>query len=170
MIAYRKGTGEDLNEVWALFEAAKVSMQSRGIDQWDEEYPTREDLAHDIETGTLFIVSDNGETAAVYVVSEEAEDEYRECRWENRNPCMLHRFCVSPDRQDRGLGTQILDRIEQQLADRGYDSIRLDVFSQNPGALHLYEKRCYVRRCQADWRKGRFYLMEKKLPYEVETK
>ena len=164
MIDCRKGTAEDLNAVCAMIEAAKVTMRSGGIDQWDEEYPTRADLARDIETGTLFMVTDGGEPAAVYVISEEAEEEYDKCSWENGNPCVLHRFCVSPERQNRGLGKLILDRIEKQLSGMGYDSVRLDVFSQNPGALHLYEKSGYVRRGFADWRKGRFWLMEKKLP------
>ena len=164
MIDCRKGTAEDLDSVFAMIEAAKAAMRSGGIDQWDEEYPTQADFARDIETGTLFMVTENGEPAAVYVISEEAEEEYDKCSWENANPCMLHRFCVSPDRQNRGLGKLILDRIEKQLSGMGYDSVRLDVFSKNPGALHLYEKSGYVRRGSADWRKGRFWLMEKKLP------
>ena len=164
MISCRKGTPEELDAVCGLVEAANAEMRARGIDQWDEEYPTREDFAQDIKTGSLYIVSEDGETAAVYVISEEAEDAYKECDWENANPCVLHRLCVSPERQGRGLGKRILDRVERQLADMGYDSVRLDVFSKNPRAMRLYEKNGYVRRGHADWRKGRFWLMEKKLP------
>ena len=43
----------------------------------------------------------------------------------------------------------------------GYQSIRLDVFSENPFAQKLYRKNGYVTRGSAEWRKGRFDLMEK---------
>ena len=42
-------------------------------------------------------------------------------------------------------------------------SVESDVFTENPYAIKLYEKAGYVKRGYADWRKGRFALMEKKL-------
>jgi predicted GNAT family acetyltransferase len=39
----------------------------------------------------------------------------------------------------------------------------LDAFSLNPFALRLYEKIGYVRVGEANWRKGLFYLYEKKI-------
>ena len=101
--------------------------------------------------------------AAIYVISTECDDEYKNGSWEYDKPCIIHRLCVSPEYQNKGIGKQLLAKIEDQLVDMGYDSVRLDVFSQNPFALKLYEKNGYVRRGHADWRKGRFYLMEKKI-------
>lgn len=43
------------------------------------------------------------------------------------------------------------------------NAIRLDVFSQNPFALKLYEKCGYAKTGTVNWRKGIFYLMEKYL-------
>lgn len=62
-----------------------------------------------------------------------------------------------------GVGKQVLEHIEHQLLTLGYGSVRLDVFTENPYAIKLYEKAGYVKRGYADWRKGRFALMEKKL-------
>jgi len=164
MISCRRGTQDDLGIVCAMIEAAKERMRSQGIDQWDGSYPAREDFERDISEKTLYIAQEDGEPAAVYVISEECEPEYLECRWEYEKACVLHRFCVSPDRQGRGIGKQVLKKIEDQLSGMGYGSVRLDVFSENPHAVRLYEKSGYVRRGHADWRKGRFWLMEKKLP------
>lgn len=47
--------------------------------------------------------------------------------------------------------------------DDAHESIRLDVFTKNPYAQKLYRKNGYQVRGFADWRKGRFDLMEKKL-------
>ena len=57
----------------------------------------------------------------------------------------------------------MMNHIEKQLYELGYWSVRLDVFFQNLYALAMYEKNGYIRRGYADWRKGRFYLMEKSL-------
>lgn len=44
-----------------------------------------------------------------------------------------------------------------------YESVRLDVFSKNPYAIRLYENNSYEKRGNVCWRKGEFYLMEKKI-------
>ena len=44
-----------------------------------------------------------------------------------------------------------------------YTSVRLDVYSENPYALRLYQGNGYMKRGYADWRKGRFFMMEKQL-------
>jgi len=54
-------------------------------------------------------------------------------------------------------------KIESQIKNRGYDSIRLDVFTKNPYAQRLYRNNGYEVRGFAEWRKGRFDLMEKHL-------
>ena len=63
----------------------------------------------------------------------------------------------------QGIGNAVLAGIETQLLEMGYESVRLDVFTQNPFALRLYQKNGYLERGHADWRKGRFLLMEKRL-------
>lgn len=53
--------------------------------------------------------------------------------------------------------------IEQQVKKEGARAIRLDTFTQNPYAVSMYEGLGYAKRGYANWRKGSFYLMEKKL-------
>ena len=160
---YRLGTLEDIQEICTMVDAAKALMSEQGIEQWDEIYPCMDDFKDDIKKETLYVASEDDKLAAIYVISEECDDEYRKCEWENENPCIIHRLCVSPDFQNNGVGKKILAHIENQLMDMDYDSVRLDVFTENPFALSLYDKNGYTKRGHADWRKGRFYLMEKKL-------
>ena len=47
---------------------------------------------------------------------------------------------VEPDHQDHGLGTTFLDIARRQARERGLDTMSLIVFSQNTGALRLYER------------------------------
>ena len=51
--------------------------------------------------------------------------------------------------------------IEKQLKEIDIHVIRLDVFSNNPLALRLYNSLGYSKVGHADWRKRKFFLMEK---------
>lgn len=162
---FRQGTIDDLDNICSLIAAAIETMEAQGIHQWDELYPTREDFADDIRNGTLYTVTGNGRLIAIYVISTEYDPEYLTGEWEcnGETACIIHRLCVSPEVQNRGVGKAVLNHIEKQLQDLGFESVRLDVFSENPYAISLYEKSGYVKRGHADWRKGRFWLMEHRI-------
>lgn len=162
---YRLGKTDDLDNICKLIALAIETMEKQEIYQWDEKYPTREDLTVDIQNETLYTVIDNNVVIAIYVINRECDEEYYNCKWEfdTETACIIHRLCVSPVIQNRGIGKQILNHIEEQLRDLGFSSVRLDVFTENPHAIRLYEKNGYIKRGYADWRKGRFWLMEKKL-------
>ena len=76
---------------------------------------------------------------------------------------MLHRLCVSPEFQHKGIAYKTMNYIEQLCKTNGYDTIRLDCFTENPYSRRLYDKTGYKVRGYAEWRKGRFELREKKL-------
>lgn len=161
----RLGRLEDIDMISAMISKAIKEMESDGIYQWDELYPTGEDFTADISGGNLYVALEKEKIAAIYVISDESDDEYNNADWKcpKETAYVLHRFCVSPDFQNRGLGKQLLVKIEAQIKEMGYTSVRLDVFSQNPYALSLYRHNGYEARGYADWRKGRFILMEKEL-------
>ena len=51
--------------------------------------------------------------------------------------------------------------IEAELRQSKVEAIRLDAFTENPHAMKLYQNLKFNIVGHADWRKGRFYLMEK---------
>lgn len=161
----RLGTKDDIEAIVNLIHAAIEEMERHGIYQWDELYPTAEDFAEDIEKGNLFVAEEAGELVAIYVINKESDDEYKTADWHysDETAYILHRFCVSPKFQGKSVGRQLLSEIESQVRNMGYESIRLDAFTENPFAQRLYRHNGYEARGFADWRKGRFDLMEKKL-------
>lgn len=163
---YKLATEEDLDEICLLVKAAIAEMERNEIPQWDEIYPSREDFLNDINAGSLFVgeVSDNGEKriAVIYALNKECDEEYKNGDWKYDGDFrVVHRLCVHPDFQRRGIARDTLIHIEKQAADLGAKSIRLDVFSLNPFSLRLYEHAGYSKTGEANWRKGLFYLMEK---------
>ena len=111
-------------------------MEKHNIYQWDEIYPTVDDFEDDIKKGNLYVAEENKKIIALYVISDEADEAYNYAEWKypNETSVVLHRFCVSPGFQNRGIGKKVLMKIESQIKNRGYDSIRLDVFTKNPYA------------------------------------
>ena len=164
-LEFRRAGTDDLDALVALYGAAAQDMREKGIDQWDEYYPDREILAEDVESGDMTLGFLDGQLACAYVVNREYEPEYELGAWEHTEGdfCVLHRLCVNPEMQGRGLARQAMARMEKNARDQGFDSVRLDVFSQNLHAQRLYEKLGYRRTGEVRFRKGIFYLMEKKL-------
>lgn len=164
-MVYRLAKKSDIDDVVKLVKAAIVQMEADGIYQWDDIYPAKEDFINDIEKKSLYLAIDSKKLAAIYVISAESDEAYKNATWENNDESayILHRFCVSPNYQNKGIGKEVLAHIETQIYEMGYKSIRLDVFTENPYAQKLYRKSGYIVRGYADWRKGRFELMEKKI-------
>lgn len=166
-VVFRAAVKGDLPEIAALIRAAVDAMEAQGIFQWDSVYPSEEVFLDDVEKGQLYAVEDTStaDAAAVYVVNCECDEQYRNADWKGPDDSfrVIHRLCVHPKYQHRGLGKKILDHIEADLRRQGVRAIRLDAFSRNPYALSMYRSQGYTMTGTADWRKGRFYLMEKLL-------
>ena len=162
---YRLGATDDLDAICDMVASVIHTMEAQGIYQWDAMYPTREDVLADLQQQTLYMATEQDVLVAIYVINRECDPEYQAGKWQycGENAGILHRLCVSPKAQHHGVGKAVLAHIEQQLRDMGVVSVRLDVFSENPYAIRLYEHNGYVQRGHVDWRKGRFLLMEKKL-------
>ena len=118
-----------------------------------------------MKSGNLFVGIINKEIAVVYVLNKNQDDAYFSASWEytGENFCIIHRLCVNPKFQNQGVAKNTLRHIEDELVKNGVEEIRLDVFSKNPFALRLYENAGYKKTGTADWRMGRFFLMEKVL-------
>lgn len=165
ILQYRKATLHDLEEINCLVTHATDVLIKNGILQWDEIYPTKEDFRVDINNDQLYIGLMDEQIVVVYTLNQECEEEYQNGHWKYPDIpfYIVHRLCVHPDFQNQGIGKQTLLHIEAELLKIDIHAIRLDVFSNNPFSLKLYNSLNYSKVGHVDWRKGRFYLMEKYL-------
>lgn len=162
---FRLGREADLDSVYEVFLRAVEEMDRNAIPQWDTLYPTREILAEDLVKKQLYLGLIQHKIASVYVLNEECDEQYGNGAWQFPDASfrVLHRLCVDPVFQKKGVAALTMDHMEAALKSECIEALRLDVFSRNPYALRLYETRGFQRVGYADWRKGRFYLMEKRL-------
>lgn len=164
-ISYRVANIDDLDDIFQLVENAVKQMERDNIHQWDSIYPTKEDFSNDIRKNELYIGIINEKIVVVYAINKECDEQYKNGEWQYIGDKfnIIHRLCVSPDFQKKGIAHTTLSHIEVELVSLGTKAIRLDVFCDNPYALKLYSNNGYHRVGSANWRKGKFFLMEKLL-------
>ncbi len=140
-------------------------MESHGNYLCDDYYPDVNTLTKDIINGDMTIVSFEDEIVAIYVTNTEYDKEYDDAKWQLPNVKFLivHRLCVNPKFQNRGLARIIVKHIEEEARQDGFESIRLDTFMGNPYSLRLYKSLDYIETGRFFWRKGCLVIMEKVL-------
>lgn len=153
----------DTAEIISLFQRAVEHLNHNGIPQWDAIYPHANHVMEDLANQELYAAHLQGNIAGVITLNQQFDPAYDTANWQYTGDlfAVVHRLCVAPDAQGKGVGTQMMRMAEVMLRKRGMKSIRLDAFSKNPYALRMYEKLGYSITGEAIWRKGLFYLMEK---------
>lgn len=164
-VEFRRAWETDIDNICELVASAIAHMREQKIFQWDKMYPTREDFFNDLQENTLSVGLIDGEIAVTFTVNQICEPEYNDGDWQypDEEYRIVHRLCVKPKFQGRGVAGQTLRHIEEELRRQKIGAVRLDTFTKNPSAIALYTGNGYEKRGIADWRMGRFYLMEKKL-------
>ncbi|PCE62974.1 GNAT family N-acetyltransferase [Sediminicola luteus] len=140
----------NLSEIDAILEMTKACalfMQKQGIFQWNAHYPSRSAFEKDVARNELYTLYEGQTLVGCVVVSDFMDAEYKTISWltPNGKNGYVHRLAVHPDYQGKGYARQLLDFAEKTARKRGWISMRLDTFSQNPRNNTIYEKRGYTR-------------------------
>lgn len=143
----RKATSSDVDSILLVTKACAKSMISKGIYQWNEHYPNAAAFEKDIKRNELYVLTNENIIIGTIVISTFMDDEYQSIKWltPNDKNLYIHRLAVHPDYQGQGLAQKLMDFAEAYGSENGYDSIRLDTFSQNPRNQKFYERRNYKR-------------------------
>ena len=143
----RLASENDLEQVIGNLRSANQKLLGEGIYQWDDTYPTRELLESDIHNKTMFVAFEHDRVIASVSVDTKEPAVYSSISWnpETSNPLMIHRLCVTPEKQGQGVGRKMLDFTEIYGAEQGHDCARVDVHTANVVALATYEHRGFKR-------------------------
>lgn len=161
----RKATPEDASELLLLATRCVASMRAAGIEQWDEVYPNAGTIQSDTEAGTLDVLCENGNIVAAITVDQNLDPMWQGLAWTpNSEPAAaVHRLMVHPGSQRRSFAKLLMRHAEAVAHRLGCRSIRLDTFTQNPGAMALYPRLGYRSTGTVMLRKGEFMGFEKLL-------
>jgi ribosomal protein S18 acetylase RimI-like enzyme len=157
-------TVEYLDRVIELYRSASAKMKEMGIDQWDEIYPNSSTITNDIESGTMFGYFIDDTLCAVQVLNDTQSEEYSQVEWKfkDTHPLVLHRLCVAPDYQNRGIAKKMVLFAEEYAHVNGFRTIRFDSFVDNPVSTGIYRKMGFIESGIVKFRKGDFHCFEKK--------
>jgi len=133
-----------VDAAWELLSRCKAALDAQGIRQWDDVYPTRDLIAADIHNGALFMLEEHGRCVAHAALDRRQAKEWRPVAWTSIEPALVvHRLCVDPAEQGRGLAHEMMDFAEAYAVASGCASVRLDACALNERSLRLYRRRGY---------------------------
>ncbi|TVY10910.1 GNAT family N-acetyltransferase [Paenibacillus cremeus] len=158
---------EDKKALLSLYRTVTSELRRGGVKQWDWFYPNGFVIGKDLSQGTVYGIRQGTELIAAVAVNREFSAQYNGLHWEDLDgaPSCIHRLAVHPALQGRGLGKRLLQFAEEHAKHTGSTSVRLDVYTGNPGAVAIYERAGYreVGTVQFPMRKLPFLCMEKML-------
>ncbi len=134
---------KDFDVIWSMLIEAKAKLYEEEVFQWDDTYPTPEMIKRDIKGNDTYLVYKEEELIAFLVVNDIIEDDVHdniEWKYPNELYFVLHRLCVSTTTQGKGYGTKVVKQVEAMYRDKDIHIGRIDVFSTNAVAIHIYEK------------------------------
>lgn len=162
---------EDVPHIMAIFRECIAKMASEGLYQWSDLYPNIEGIKEDIQAKALFMLKQDGDLLGVITLNEDQPEEYADVQWleqnmteEKKNKALVvHRLAVHPKWQKQGIAFQLMQFAEIWAKDQGYQTIRLDTFSENKQAIAFYERLDYDRRGEVHFphKEPPFYCFEK---------
>lgn len=140
-----KAKSTDLNEIFSLYRLSINAFEEKGIYQWNNEYPTLDDLKDNLSTGATWILRESGAIIAAVTIDDNQEPQYENIKWAYTTGkiMVIHRLVCHPDHQGKGLGRQMVLFSEDFALNNGYHVIRLDAFIGNPYSQNLYNHMRY---------------------------
>ena len=137
----------DLDRVLQITRLCASEMESRKIFQWNQHYPDRQSFVNDINNSELYVYCIQDMVIGCVSICAFMDEVYNKVSWktDGKNSVYIHRLAVDPKHQKQGIGSKLMDFAENESKLRGFESIRLDTFSQNIVNQNFYEKRGYVK-------------------------
>jgi GNAT superfamily N-acetyltransferase len=131
-----------------IVSQAKKYLKSLGIDQWQNEYPRREDYSDDIEKKNCWLFICEGEPAGVITVSMDPESCYNkleEGKWPDAGSPFgaFQRLAVRENYRHTGLATEMVSFAEDLCLGTGKKGMRAATHKDNYPIQNLLKKRGY---------------------------
>ncbi len=144
---FRKATTADLDGIMTIIEEAKQQMKREGKHQWDQGYPARTHIEHDISTGVGYVMLQAEQLMAYGAVVLTGEPAYDviQGHWLSDEPfVVLHRLAVAEAAKGHGIGLRFIEKVEQLALSVDVHSFRVDTNYDNERMLRLLDKAAFT--------------------------
>ena len=139
----------DLTVLSALFATARLQLAEQGSDQWQDGYPTLEQLRADIDARQAWVIDVEGQVLAYAAIAPGPDPDYAEIegawRTDAQAPYMtVHRVVVAAAAQGLGLCSRLLEHAIALAREAGHASVRGDTHELNAAMQACLEGRGFV--------------------------
>jgi GNAT superfamily N-acetyltransferase len=144
---FRKAIKRDADVIWQILKEAIARRKADGSIQWQDGYPNPEVIAHDIQKGAGYVLSEGGLVVGYVVIMINDEPEYARLNghWLTNNDFVVfHRLAIAGSHLGKGLANELFQRIEEYARDWGVQSIKADTNFDNGPMLYLFDKFKYT--------------------------
>ena len=113
--------------------------------RWQKnKHPTEEGISAYINEGSMYIYRERGVIVGAMAVTMYQGEDYHTIEWSQQVPdekvAVIHILAVSPDRQGKGIGSEMIRETIRIALSKGMQAIRLDALASNTPAHKLYER------------------------------
>jgi GNAT superfamily N-acetyltransferase len=144
---FRQSTIADKPRIWEIILQAKKQMRDAESIQWQDGYPSLEDIEHDIADGSGYVICIENKVIAFGAVSFEGEPAYDELLGEwigHRRYVVIHRIAIANEMKHKGVASFFFECAERHAISNGILSFRVDTNFDNYYMLKLLKKSGFV--------------------------
>ncbi len=143
----RKTKTEDLSEIMPIFDEARATIATLGIDQWQNGYPSREVIEKDIKKAQSYCVLLGNDIVGTFALIDDGEPTYDKIfdgNWLTGDGkdlyFAIHRVAISVKNRGSGISAQIIDFCAEKAKENGKLSLRIDTHRGNIVMRKMLEK------------------------------
>lgn len=139
----RRATYSDIDSIMGIIHSAQMSLYELGIDQWQDNYPSRDVIMLDIEVGAGYVMCNNERVIgyAAIVLSGECAYEQIDNLWQTgSNYVVVHRLCVDNNTRRQGVAIELMRYAANMARNEGYKGFRIDTHKGNIRMMSMMQK------------------------------
>lgn len=143
----RKSSVSDINNLLEIFDEARKTIATLGIDQWQNGYPSFDVVREDISLSRSYAVEIDGSVCGTFVMmeNEPTYDKIYEGEWlGNEDYIAIHRVAISVKNRGSGISTAIINYASDYAKSLGRASLRIDTHSGNKVMRRMLEKNGFI--------------------------
>ena len=143
----RRTARGDIAAIMPIFDEARATIATLGIDQWQNGYPSKNVIEKDFEKSQSYCVLRDGEIVGTFALIDDGEptyDEIFEGEWltgdGKNNYFAIHRVAISVKSRGSGISMKIIDFCADKARENGKISLRIDTHKGNVVMRKMLEK------------------------------
>lgn len=160
MYTIRKSKLSDIEQIMNLFDMARKTMATLGIDQWQDGYPYKENIMEDIRNDESYVVTgQNGEILATFMLMKRNESTYDRIydgAWLTEKEVQyatIHRITVLPEsrasavsgKEEKPISRIIIEYAKDFVKEHNLSGgIKIDTHEGNIAMRKMLEKNGFV--------------------------